>query len=54
MAKKKSQTELLQEIVDLLIPVSNLARYDISKINAQIQAAQAAAKTTEGGEGSQS
>ena len=38
MAKKKTQTELLQEIADLLLPMSNLARYQIQKINETIQA----------------
>ena len=44
---KKTQTELLQEIVDLLIPVSNLARYDIGKINEKIKAAQDNGQSTE-------
>ncbi len=43
MAKsKKTQLELLQEIVDLLTPVSNLSRYQIQKINEQIAANQKA------------
>ena len=42
MAKKKTQVELLQEIADLLLPMSNLARFQISKINEQIKEAQGA------------
>ena len=34
---KKTQAELLQEIVDLLTPVANLARYQIAEINARAQ-----------------
>ncbi len=38
MSKKaKTQTELLQEIVDLLTPMNNLAIYQIGQINKQIQ-----------------
>ena len=43
--KNKTQKDLLQEIADLLLPMSNLARYQIQKINEQIQAQQALAKT---------
>ena len=43
MAKKKTQSELLQEIVTLLEPINNLSRYYISQINAQIQAQNAEA-----------
>ena len=45
--KKKTQSELLQEIAELLVPMSNLARYQIQKINEQIQAAQDALAKTE-------
>jgi len=38
---KKTQAELLQEIVDLLTPVANLARYQIGDINARAQEQQA-------------
>lgn len=41
---KKTQTELLQEIVDLLTPMSNLSRYQIGKIN---QALELAAQSAE-------
>ena len=34
---KKTQVQLLQEIADLLLPMSNLARFQISKINEQIK-----------------
>ena len=34
---KKTQVMLLQEIADLLLPMSNLARFQISKINEQIK-----------------
>lgn len=40
MSKNKTQKELLQEVIDLLTPISNLARYQISQINAQIKAQQ--------------
>ncbi len=47
MAKsKKTQLELLQEIVDLLTPVSNLSRYQIQKINEQIAKEQSPLKQT--------
>ncbi len=37
MSKKaKTQTELLQEIVDLLTPMNNLAVYQIGQINDQL------------------
>ena len=42
MSKKKTQTELLQEIATLLTPVSNLARYQIQQINDAIKAQEAA------------
>ena len=45
--KKKTQSQLLKEIADLLLPMSNLARYQIQKINEQIQAQQALAKEQE-------
>ena len=45
--KNKTQKDLLQEIADLLLPMSNLARYQIQKINEQIQAQQALAKEQE-------
>ena len=45
--KNKTQKDLLQEIADLLLPMSNLARYQIQKINEQIQAAQDALAKTE-------
>ncbi len=51
MSKKKTQADLLQEIADLLLPMSNLARYQIQQINAQIQKEQAgpgAGRTAEG------
>ena len=38
---KKTQTELLEEIVELLTPVSNMAKYQIGQIN-QASAEQAA------------
>ena len=38
MAKKKTQAELLQEIADLLLPMSNLAKFQIGKINEAIAA----------------
>lgn len=47
MSKKKTQTELLQEIADLLTPVANLARYNIGLINQQLQAAQKAKEEAE-------
>ena len=53
MAKKKSQVELLQEIVALLEPMSNLARYQIGQINAQLKA-QADAQAQANGESTQS
>ena len=50
MSKKKTQVELLQEIADLLLPMSNLAKYQIQNINAAIAAeeqAKAEAKLAE-------
>lgn len=41
--KKKTQTELLTEIVELLKPINNLSRYYIQNINDQIAAQEAAA-----------
>ncbi len=34
--KKKPQAELLEQLIELMTPVSNLARYQIQKINEQI------------------
>jgi len=34
---KKTQVQLLEEIVELLTPVANLARYQIAEINARAQ-----------------
>ena len=39
---KKTQVELLQEIADLLLPVSNLAKFNISQINIQLDKQKAA------------
>lgn len=36
-SKKPSQIELLEQIKDLLIPVSNLAKFNIHQINQQIE-----------------
>ena len=33
---KKTQTQLLEEIVELLTPVANMAKYNIQQINNQI------------------
>ena len=49
MAKKKTQNELLQEIATLLIPVSNLAKFNISQLNAQIEANKKAAEAAKEG-----
>lgn len=46
-AKKKTQTELLTEIVELLTPINNLTRYYIQNINQQIEAQEAANKNAE-------
>lgn len=35
---KKTQTQLLQELIELLKPINNLSRYYIQQINAQIAA----------------
>lgn len=51
MAKKKTQTELLQELVDLLAPISNLARYQIGQINTALAAQ---AKAQEDGQSTES
>ena len=40
---KKTQTDLLQEIVDLLTPINNLAIYEIGKINKKLNAKAAVA-----------
>lgn len=53
MSKKKTQVELLQEVADLLEPISNLARYNIGQINAQLKA-QADAQAQANGESTQS
>ena len=34
---KKTQTQLLEEIIELLKPINNLTRYYIQNINAQIE-----------------
>ena len=39
---KKTQTQLLEEIIELLKPINNLTRYYIQNINAQIAAQEAA------------
>ena len=38
MSKKPTQAETLQEIKELLVPISNLSRFYIQKINEQIEA----------------
>ena len=45
MSKKPTQQELLTEIRDLLIPVSNLSRFQIGKINDAIKAEEEKSKT---------
>ena len=47
MAKKKTQTELLEEIKEMLLPISNLSRYYIQSINAQLKAQEEAKKEGE-------
>ena len=37
---KKTQAQLLEEVIELLKPINNLARYYIQNINAQIAAQQ--------------
>lgn len=44
---KKTQTELLQEISDLLTPMSNLARYNIQQINEAIKQREAEKEAAE-------
>ena len=44
MAKKPTQTELLQELIELIKPINNLTRYYIQNINAQIAANEAKAE----------
>ena len=41
---KKTQVQLLEEIVELLTPVANMARYQIGQINQQAQEQQAYAQ----------
>ena len=41
---KQTQVELLREIADLLLPVSNLAKFNITQINQQIAAQEEKAK----------
>ena len=41
---KQTQSELLREICDLLLPVSNLAKFNITQINQQIAAQEEKAK----------
>ena len=38
MDKKKTTDELLQELIDLITPVSNLAKFNITQINQQLEA----------------
>ena len=45
---KKTQTELLEEIKELLTPINNLARYYIQQINTQIALENNKAKENEG------
>ena len=42
--KKKTTDELLQELIDLVAPISNIARNEIGKINRGMAAEQALAE----------
>ena len=42
--KKKTTDELLQELIDLVAPISNIARNEIGKINRSMAAEQALAE----------
>lgn len=45
MAVKKSQIQLLEELIKMVEPISNLSRYYISNINTQIAQKAEAEKT---------
>ena len=44
---KKTQAQLLEEIIELLKPINNLTRYYIQSINADIAAQQAKEENAE-------